>query len=164
MLRSRTIPLGFFLALLLAAPTCPAEDRYADMERRKEKIDRLQDLLRIREAELKLEQLALEQKNLRRQAEPPPPPATKPKPTADSTTLRPPPPPRPRQTALRNGRLVEIFDDLVVIRLGRSSHELRKGGSLQGWTLREIGPDFVRLRRRQEALRLDLALPDDASP
>lgn len=161
--------LGSGCVLLLAPLSGSAREpagSYANIEKRKEKIDQLQDLLRIRKAELQLEQLALERENIRRKAREPES-DKKPAETRDSTSLRPSPPPPPPRPAVRlasHGRLVEIFDDLVVIKIGQRVHELRRGNTLQGWRLREIGPDFVRLRRGGQNLQLDLALPSYARP
>lgn len=165
----RRLLLGSVCVLLLAPLPGSAREpepagSYANIEKRKEKIDQLQDLLRIRKAELQLEQLALERENLRRKAREPEA-DKKPAPTKDSTTLRPAlPPPRPAARLAGRGRLVEIFDDLVVIKIGKRAHKLRKGGVLQGWRLQEIGPDFVRLHRRGQNLQLDLALPSYTRP
>ena len=158
--------LSLLTGLLQPVTTVATED-YINIEKRKERIDQLQDLLQIREAELQLQKMALEKESLHHKRKEIP--ATRAHEVRDSTATEPPQaaPPKnlvPEALLDKHGRLVEIFDDLAIVELNTRRYSLRRGNTLQGWRVHALGTDFIRLQRAGHTLEMHLDLPAYKKP
>ncbi|MHC8441284.1 MAG: hypothetical protein ACYYK0_03715 [Candidatus Eutrophobiaceae bacterium] len=149
---SSNILLSLLCLLLFAPEMTLAVDDYANIELRKQKIDYLNDLLRIRETELKIEELSLQRKRLHEQK---PQQLT----TQDSSHIAPPPAPISKPVALSlesYAQLIEIRNHVAIIEIKGKRHTLSAGMHLRGWTLRKIQVDQAHFSKGQRSIVLHL--------
>ncbi len=140
---------GLLSVLIVLSLVCLpgwGEDDYASIERRKQRLDQLEDLLNIRRAELELERLRTEHDKLR---------IAGPTVTIDAPIEQTPPAAANLSDSVpAQARLIEIFDELAIVEHGGSRHELRRGSSLHGWKVSLVGRRQVRLVRNGSVLQL----------